>query len=415
MGKRFHLLLAMLGAMATLGCVGCRRPAAPPPTPPGHSTAPAPIRIGAFFSTTGNEAGFGISSMNGLRLAIEEINAAGGVLGRPLEVVAEDDQSQADRASFAVQKLINHDHVDVVLGEVSSTRSIAGGEIAQGARVPMLSPSSTNPKVTETKEYVFRACFIDPFQGYAMATFAFAHLHARTAAILTDKESDYSVGLARWFRERFERLGGRVLDEQFYDADDTDFKTPLNTLVAQSPDVLFVPGDYGQVGVIVRQARQAGYDKPLLGGDGWDSPRLVEIGGKALSNAYCSVHVDLHSSDPRVKHFVEGYRSRFGHAPDSLGALAYDSVHLLADAYARAGDTDKEKLRDALATTEGFRGVTGVITMTADRDPVKPAVVVKYVNGVSSCAATIEPEGTTPSPASSAPPRGLSPSPHTAR
>lgn len=359
----------------------------------------ASIRIGAFFSTSGIDATYGTSSMNGITLAVEEINARGGVLGKKLEVVAEDDQSQADKASFAVQKLINQDHVDVVVGEVASTRSMAGGEIAQGLQVPMLSPASTHPKVTESKAYVFRACFIDPFQGHVMATFAREHLNARTAAMMTDKDSDYSVGLARYFQERFEKLGGRVLDEQLYQADDVDFKSQLATIEKLNPDVLFIPGSYAQVGLIARQARQTGYDKPLLGGDGWDSHKLGEIGGKTLNNSYASMHTDLDADRHEVRRFVTAYRRRFNVAADTLSALAYDAIYLLADAWRRAGDTDKERLRESLAATVGFEGVTGVITMTPERNPIKPAVVVKFADGTRIRVATIYPEGLTPAPA----------------
>jgi branched-chain amino acid transport system substrate-binding protein len=404
----FRALLAVLAFTFMLGSAGCtQQPSGGPAAASsggGGTSSDGTIKIGAFFSTTGNDATFGTSSMNGINMAVDEINAKGGVLGKKLVVVAEDDQSQADKASFAVQKLINQDHVDVVVGEVASTRSIAGGEIAQGAKVPMLSPSSTNPKVTENKDYVFRACFIDPFQGYVMGTFAYQNLNARTAAILTDKGSDYAIGLAKYFKDRFEKLGGKVLDEQFYQTDDTDFKGQLTTLKNLNPDVLFVPGYYTQVGLIARQARGLGYSKPILGGDGWDSPKLGEIGGKDLNNSYYSVHVDLHSDKPDVKTFVQNYKQRFNTEPDTLGTLAYDSIYLLADAYKRAGAVDKARLRDALASTKGFKGITGVITMTPERNPIKPAVVVKYVDGSNQYATTIYPEGMAPEAEGSAAP-----------
>lgn len=394
----FRRLISLLGIVVALWNTGCGRPARAPGAFASTDAEAAVIRVGAFFSMTGTDTTFGTSSMNGITMAVEEINAKGGVLGKKLEVVAEDDQGQADKASFAVQKLINQDHVDVVVGEVASTRSLAGGEIAQGLRVPMLSPSSTHPKVTESKEYVFRACFIDPFQGHVMATFAHERLNGRTAAILTDKDSDYSVGLSRNFRERFEKVGGKVLDEQFYQTDDVDFKAQLTTLAKLNPDVMFVPGYYSQVGLIARQARQLGYEKPLLGGDGWDSPKLGEIGGKALSNAYASVHTDLHADRREVKRFVEQYKRRFHVAPDSFSALAYDSIHLLVDAWQRAGDSDKENLREALAATVGFKGIAGLITMTPERNPIKPAVIVRFVDGAPVRVGTFFPEGTAPSP-----------------
>lgn len=404
--SRRFLLVAMLCLVWIAGCER-RSPMDGSSTPSGGASAsPDNIRIGAFFSTTGNDATFGLSSLNGVQLAVDEINGKGGVLGRKLEVLAEDDQSQPDKASFAVQKLINQDHVDVVLGEVASTPSIAGGEIAQGARVPMLSPSSTNPKVTENRDYVFRACFIDPFQGYVMGRFAYDKLHARTAAILTDKGSDYAIGLAKYFKDEFEKLGGKVLDEQFYQTEDTDFSSQLTTMKEENPAVLFIPGYYKQVGLIAQQARQLGYNNPLLGGDGWDSTELHKIGGKALDNAYYCVHVDLHSDRPEVKAFVQKYRTRFKAEPDTFAVLAYDSVYLLADAYRRAGAVDKAKLRDALASTKDFHGVSGDITMTAERNPPKPAVVVAYKGGRTEYVTTIYPEGT----ASSESPQVVTPS-----
>jgi len=404
MRTTLRALFLILGATLALWTSGCTQN---PPTTggpsgatsgsPGTTTqtsaATGDIKIGCYFSMTGGTATFGESSMNGIRLAIDEINAKGGVLGRKLSYQLEDTQGAQDKAALAVQKLINQANVDVIIGEVASSSSIAGGNIAQNSGVPMLSPSSTNEKVTKVGNFIFRACFIDPFQGFVMARFAKDNLKAKTAAILTDKQSDYAIGLAKAFRGTFEQDGGKIVGEEFYIQNDTDFKGQLTRLKQLNPDVIFVPGYYTEAGLVAQQARELGFKGPLLGGDGWDSPKLTEVGGEALNDSYFSVHVDVESSVPKVQEFVKAYQAKYSANPDTLAVLGYDSVYLMADALTRAGSTDKAKVRDALASTRGFQGVSGTITMNADRDPVKEAVVVAIKDGKAVFVTSIKPAG----------------------
>ncbi|MEO6392536.1 MAG: ABC transporter substrate-binding protein [Pyrinomonadaceae bacterium] len=347
------------------------------PEPPGT----VPIRIGLFFDMTGRTASFGVASVNGIRMATDEINQSGGVLGRPIELIVLDDEGFPADASRVVRKLINEYQVVALLGEVASTNSLAAAPHAQSAKIPMITPSSTNPKVTMVGDYIFRTCFIDPFQGTAMAQFARNTLRAKTAAILGDVNSDYSNGLAHNFEAEFKRRGGRIISSGFYTQDDLDFKVQLRKIRAARPDVIYLPGYYSEAGSIIKQARELGMRQPVLGGDGWDSPQLFGMAGDALNNTYISNHYATDDPDPRVKKFAADYRARFKEEPEALSALAYDSMKVLADAIRRAGSTDGPKLRDALARTKDFPGVTGNITIDADRNAVKPALILQIKNG----------------------------------
>jgi branched-chain amino acid transport system substrate-binding protein len=339
------------------------------------------IRIGHFASLTGDTATFGRSADRGIRMAIEEVNAAGGVLGRPVEVITEDDRSVTEEARSAAQKLIQRDGAVALLGEVASSRSLAAAPEAQRAGVPMISPASTNPRVTEVGDHVFRTCFIDPFQGAVMARFAREDLHARRVAILFDFKQDYSVGLAEFFRKTFQEQGGEIVADERYTSGDIEFRAQLTTIRASSPDAIFVPGYYTEVGLIARQARELGLQVPLLGGDGWDSEKTLEIGGPAVEGYYFSTHYAADSDDPRVRDFVKRYQEENGQVPDAMAALGYDAAHILADAIARAGATSGPALRDAIAETRGFAGVTGRITIDPQRNAVKDAVVLKIEGG----------------------------------
>jgi branched-chain amino acid transport system substrate-binding protein len=337
-----------------------------------------PIKIGVYADLTGQTSSFGQSTKNGVQLAVDEINANGGVDGRKLEVIVEDDQGSPKDAATVVQKLITQDKVQAVLGEVASTNSLAAAPIAQDNKIPMITPSSTNPKVTKTGDYIFRVCFIDPFQGSVMAKFSANTLKAKTAAIFGDVNSDYSKGLSQFFEEEFTKLGGKVVTKQTYAQTDQDFKGQLTAIRAAKPDVIYIPGYYSQAGVIAKQARELGMNMPLLGGDGWDSPKLFDLGGDALANAYISNHYSVDDPAPAIKKFVDAYKAKFGGVvPDALAALAYDSANILADAIHRAKTTEPAKLRDAIAQTANFVGVTGIITLNKDRDAIKPAVVLK--------------------------------------
>jgi len=335
------------------------------------------IKVGVFADLSGTTASFGQSTKNGIALAVEEINNTGGVLGKKIQLFVEDDQGRPEQAKTVVSKLINQDKVQAVLGEVASTNSLAAAPVAQEAKIPMITPSSTNPKVTQVGDYIFRVCFIDPFQGAVMAKYAANNLNAKTAAIFGDVQSDYSKGLSEVFKQEFTKLGGRIVSEQSYAQTDPDFKGQLTAIRATNPDVIYVPGYYGQVGIIAKQARELGMNMPLLGGDGWDSPDLWQLGGEALKNTYISNHYSVENPAPDIQSFVKAYQAKFGAKPDSLAALAYDAAKVLADSLKRAGSADPQKLRDAIAKTENFNGITGKITINAERNAVKPAVVLE--------------------------------------
>ncbi|HTO54608.1 MAG TPA: ABC transporter substrate-binding protein [Myxococcota bacterium] len=339
------------------------------------------IVVGHVASMTGDTATFGRSADQGMRMAIEELNAKGGVLGKKLELVTEDDRSVTEEARTAAQKLLQRDRVIALLGEVASSRSLAAAPEAERAKVPMISPGSTNPKVTEGKEYVFRACFIDPFQGAVMAKFAASELHAKRLAILFDFKQDYSVGLADFFRETAKKLGAEIVADERYTSGDIEFRAQLTTIRAANPDAIFVPGYYTEVGLIAKQARELGINVPLLGGDGWDSEKTTEIGGEAVEGYYFSTHYAADSSDPRVQEFVSRFKTKYGDSPDAMAALGYDTAGILADALGRAGTTDGEKLRDAIAATKNFDGVTGKISIDEHHNARKDAVVLKIEGG----------------------------------
>ncbi|CAN5624465.1 ABC transporter substrate-binding protein [soil metagenome] len=357
------------------------------------------IKVGVYGDLTGPTASFGQSTKNGVELAVAEINAAGGVNGKKIELIVEDDQGTPEKAKTVISKLISQDKVQAVIGEVASTNSLAAAPVAQEAKIPMISPSSTNPQVTEKGDYISRVCFIDPFQGSVMAKFAANTLKAKTAAIFGDVNSDYSKGLTTFFEQEFTKLGGKVLAKESYTQQDPDFKGQLTKIRQLNPDVIYIPGYYGQVGIIAKQARELGMNQPLLGGDGWDSPDLWKLGGAALKNAYISNHYSAENPAPEIQNFVKNYTAKFGTAPDSLAALAYDAAKVLADAIKRAGGAgDSAKLKDAINSTKDFAGVTGLITLDANRNAVKPAVVLELIPSESKFAykETIYPEGMTP-------------------
>jgi branched-chain amino acid transport system substrate-binding protein len=336
------------------------------------------IKVGVYADLTGKTSSFGKSTKDGITMASEEINAAGGIDGRKLVLVVEDDQGVPANAKTVVSKLITSDSVQAVLGEVASTNTLSAAPVAQEKHIPMITPSSTNPKVTQVGDYIFRVCFIDPFQGSVMAKFAANTLKAKKAAILGDVNSDYSKGLTQFFKEEFTKLGGTISAESTYTQDDNDFKGQLTAIRASNPDVIYIPGYYSQVGIIAKQARELGMNVPLLGGDGWDSPDLFKLGGDALANSYISNHYSVDDPSPAIQKFVAAYKKRFnGEAPDAIAALAYDSCYVLANAIRTAKTTEPAKLRDAIAATTDYAGVTGKISINKDRDAVKPAVVLK--------------------------------------
>ena len=369
----------------------------------GGSGAQEELVVGEFGSLTGNDATFGTSTKNGVEIAMQELTErSGGKIGElPVRVVVEDDQSKPEEAATVVQKLINQDRVITVIGEVASSRSLAGAPICQSASVPMISPSSTNPRVTQVGDYIFRMCFLDQFQGTVMARFTAQTLKLKKVAILKDSKSDYSVGLAQFFTEAFTALGGSIVTEQAYQSGDNDFRAQLTAIKAKKPDAIIVPGYYTEAGLIARQARELGLKQPLVGGDGWESEKLIEIGGDALNGCYYSNHWAMDAPDPKLQAFLKTYRDKFKSDPDAIGGLAYDAANVLFASLERlyaqdpaafkglssahagsAARTDAEKkLRDLIAATTDYTGATGTITLDQNRNASKPAVVIEIKGG----------------------------------
>ncbi len=339
------------------------------------------VRIGVFMSTTGSTANFGISSVNGIKMATDEVNKAGGINGKQIELLIEDDRSDASEAATIVTKFVTQDQVHAVLGEVASSRSIAAAPIAQNAKIPMLTPSSTNPEVTKKGDYIFRSCFIDPVQGAAIAQFAAKTLGAKRAAIMVDRKNDYSTGLEKVINETFTRLGGQIVATQSYQEGDQDFNAQLTSLRGANPEVIFIPGYYNDVGLIAKQARDKGIRVPLVGGDGWDSAQLYAIGGSALDGSFFTNHYSPYDTDPKVQTFVNNYKALYNAVPDALAATAYDAAMIMFDAIKRATSLEGKDIRDALAATKDFPGVTGNVTFNENRDAVKPIVMIEIKPG----------------------------------
>jgi len=349
-----------------------------------------PIRVGEFASLTGASASFGQSSHKGTKLAVEEINAAGGVLGRPIELITEDDQSQAGQPATIVRKLISQDKVIAILGEVASSKSLEAAPICQQNKIPMISPASTNPKVTEVGDCIFRVCFIDPFQGTVMSKFAREN-GWKKIAVLTDVKQDYSVGLAEFFIKDFLANGGQIVREQKYSTGDKDFKPQLTSIKASQPDAVFVPGYYAEVSLIAKQAKLLGLKVPLLGGDGWVGDSLLKVAGKSLDGSFFSSHFSSDDASLMVRNFVEKFKAKYGEVPDDMAALGYDSAMILADAIRTAGTTDSGPLRQAIASTASHAGVTGKITLDPQRNASKSAVILTIGDGGFHFVKKVEP------------------------
>ena len=388
--SRRGFLLAL--TLAAAGLSGCKPGDSSASSGASAASEASTIKIGEYASLTGGEAAFGQSSHRGTELAIAEVNAAGGVLGRKIELITEDNQSKAGESATIAKKFISRDKVVAVLGEVASGRSLEAAPICQAAGVPMVSPSSTNPKVTEVGDYIFRVCFIDPFQGKLLADFARTTLKTKKVAILSDVTAPYSVGLADYFRKAFVSGGGEVVVEQKYASKDKDFRAALTAIKAASPDAIFVPGYYTEAGLIVAQARQLDLSLPIFGGDGWEAPELIQIAGDALENTFYSTHYSFEAVDPAVQTFVKTYRAKYnGDTPDAMAALGYDSAKVLIHAIQRAGSTDPAKVRDALASTRDFPCVTGKTTLDAQRNATKGAVILTVKGGKFKYVETIQP------------------------
>jgi len=381
-----RIIPAVIAASSIL-LFGC-----PPKESTGGAAASGEIVIGHLASMTGGQATFGQQTDQGIRLALEEINAKGGVKGRQIRVITEDTQSKQEEAATAVSKLISRDNVTAILGEIASSNSLAAGPIAQANKVPMVSPGSTNPAVTEKGDYIFRICFIDPYQGEALAKYVANDMKLTRAAILRDVKSDYSMGLADFFKNTFTSLGGTIVADSSYSGGDSDFKSQLTTIKSANPQLIFVPGYYTEIGQIAVQARDLGITIPMVGGDGWESPKLIEIGGKALEGCFYSNHYHVDDPSPMVHEFVAAYEKKYGAKPDAMAALGYDSMKFLAAAMERATSLDGPTLRGEIAKTTGFQGVTGTITLGPDRNPInKKLVVLEIKDGKLVLRATVDP------------------------
>ncbi len=368
----------LVTARSLLAALAIGTLAAPAAIAAESAAADEVIKIGHYGSLTGAEATFGQSTSNGIKLALKEFNAAGGLNGKKVELKEYDTRGDAGEAKLAVERLVKSDKVVCVLGEVASKLSLAGGPVCQEAGVPMISPSSTNPRVTEIGDYVFRVCFIDPFQGYAGAKFARENLKAKTAALLVDQAQAYAVGLSEQFEENFKKQGGTIATRQTYTGGANDFTAQLTSIRSAKVDVIYIPGYYTDVGNIALQARKLGITQPLLGGDGWDSAELAKIAKDAIEGCYYTNHYAPDQPDARVQAFIKSYKADFGgNTPDGLAALGYDAAKILFDSMKRANTTDGKKLRDAIAATKNYPGVTGDITINAKRDATKSAVVVE--------------------------------------
>lgn len=380
----FTLALAVVTALS-FGCTKKSDNGSP-------SAADNEIRIGQFGSMTGSEASFGRSTDKGIRLAIDAQNAAGGVKGKKIVLLTEDDEGKPEEAAAVVKKLITQDKVMALLGEVASTRSLFAAPIAQEAKIPMVSPSSTNPKVTQAGDYIFRVCFIDPFQGSVMARFAHDNLKLKKVAILKDLKSDYSLGLADAFTEKFKKLGGEIIAEQTFQSGDSDFSGQLTRIKASNPDAIFIPAYYTDVGLIARQVRKLGIKATLLGGDGWDSPVLFQIGGDSVNGSYFSNHYATESTNKATQEFIKKYKDKYGETPDGMAASGYDAARILMEAIARAPQVTPSGIRDALATTKDFDGATGKISINKDRNADKDAFILKVENKALKFVTLIGPE-----------------------
>lgn len=406
--RRFVPMLLAALALMVAGCEKKTQPAStetdtskqsaqgttPVATPPGTPTPPGKsdtILLGVATSLTGGQATFGVSTRNGIDMAIKEANAAGGVNGKKLEMRVYDDQGKPEEAAQAVTRLITQDHVALILGDVASSNSLAMAEKAQAAGVPMITPSSTNPAVTEKGDFIFRVCFIDPFQGFVMAKFAREHLKANNVAVLQDNKSAYSIGLTDVFKRKFTEMGGKITATESYSQGDTDYRAQLTAIKKTQPDAIYVPGYYSEVGVIARQARELGLTVPLLGGDGWDSEKLFELGGSAIQGSYFSNHYSPQNPDPRIQKFVSDYKAAYGGVPDALAALAYDAANVAIAALKKAPDLSGKAIRDAIAQTKDFPGIAGTITLDEKRNAVKPAVVLKVGDGKTEYVTTVNP------------------------
>jgi branched-chain amino acid transport system substrate-binding protein len=348
------------------------------------------IRIGGVGPMTGEAATFGLSTKNGYDMAVAETNAKGGLLGKQVKLVFADDKGDPAEGATVFTKLIEQDKVSAIIGTVMSKVCLAGAPIAQGAKIPNIVTTATNPKITEVGNYIYRASFIDPFQGTVGAKFAFNELKAKKAACLFDVGNDYTKGLSEYFKAKFTELGGQVVGYEGHATGTTDFKAQLTKVLAANPDVLYVSDYYNDVVLIAKQARELGFKGPMLGGDGWDSPKLIEIGGSAVEGCFFTNHYSPDDVSPVVQEFVKAYKAKYSSVPDAYATLAYVATEIMFDAITRAGSTDGPAIQAAMDKTN-YQGVTGLIKFDEHRNPVKSAVIIEIKGGKQVYKATVNP------------------------
>lgn len=368
--KKMAILLTLATAVGLLGGCGSQ----------DSSSGSSEIKIGVIMPITGSVAQFGQSGKKGLDLLQEETNKGGGILGKQVKFIYEDDEGKAASSANVAQKLINDEQVSAIIGPLTSTCAISVAAIAQQNKIPMVTGTGTNAKITEAGDYIFRTCFIDPFQGQVVAKFATSKLSAKTATVLYNNGDDYSKGLADSFSQSFEKYGGKVLEEETYAAGDKDFNAQLTKLKAQNSDVMFLPDYYSTVGVIAKEARALGIKSTFLGGDGWDSSKLFDIGQSAVDGSYFSDHYSADDTSKSVVDFVKSYKTKYSEVPDSMAALNYDAGKVLLTAIKNAGKTDADAIKEALKKIN-TNVVSGNIKMDSNRDAVKAAVIVETKDG----------------------------------
>ena len=374
--KKTYLVALGLAVSAILPFVGCNKN--------------KDVVIGGVAPLTGEAATFGVSTKNGYDLAVAEWNAKGGVLGKQVKLVFADDKGDPAEGATVYTKLIEQDKACAIVGTVMSKVSLAGAPICQAAKIPMIATASTNPKVTGVGNFVFRACFIDPFQGTVGAKFAFDDLKAKKAACIFDVGNDYTKGLSEFFKTKFTALGGEVVGFEGHATGTSDFKAQLTKVLAAKPDVLYVSDYYSDVAIIAKQARELGFKGPLVGGDGWDSPKLVEIAGPAIEGCFFTNHYAKEDKSPIVQEFVKKYTDKYKASPDALAALAYDATNIMLDAINRAGSTDGTAIQGALVKTD-LKVVTGQVKFDGERNPVKSAVIIELKGGQQVYKTTVAP------------------------
>lgn len=352
----------------------------------GCNSKGSSIKIGSIGPLTGNYAVYGGDCKNGIELAVNEINAAGGVNGQQLELIAEDDEGSSEKSVSAYKKLVTKDGAKLIIGSLTSGCSIAISPLAQAQKIVQIAPAATAPALTDAGNFIFRTCYDDPFQGTVGGKFAAETLGAKKAAILYDISNDYSVGLTENFKIAFEANGGSIVSAETYSTGDKDFNAQLTKIKNVNPDVVYLPDYYSTVALIVKQLRAQGIGAPIVGADGWDG--LTENAGDEVLNGFYSNHYAADSTEPKVQNFVTNYKAKYNLAPTSFAALGYDSVYMLKDAIEKAGSTDSEKVRSALEETNGDY-VTGHLTFNEKHNPVKGAVIIELVKDSSGKLTTV--------------------------